>query len=185
MIAYPPFFVHWGGGVNGFVREPHQLTKLMNCAFGKVLWFLRPYLQLCSSVTVFAVVGMKSSYREEKNPDFWPRMHLCWFVTGFAVVGVKSSFGEKINPDFLAQDAFVLSFHWFCCCWFEVRFWKRPEFWPRMPWKVWGITVQTRYWEGRWHQNWVRNFVKKRKFFSLRPPAWQRREIMGWVQWVK
>ena len=21
------------------------------------------------------------------------------------------------------------------------------------PWKVWGITVQTSYWEGRWHQN--------------------------------
>ena len=23
------------------------------------------------------------------------------------------------------------------------------------PWKVWGITVQTSYVEGRWHQNWV------------------------------
>ena len=21
------------------------------------------------------------------------------------------------------------------------------------PWKIWGITVQTSYWEGRWHQN--------------------------------
>ena len=21
------------------------------------------------------------------------------------------------------------------------------------PWKVWGITIQTNYWEGRWHQN--------------------------------
>ena len=33
------------------------------------------------------------------------------------------------------------------------------------PWKVWGITVQTCYWEGRWHQNWVRsrltNFLPK------------------------
>ena len=25
------------------------------------------------------------------------------------------------------------------------------------PWKVWGIKVQTSYWEGRWHQNWVRS----------------------------
>ena len=25
------------------------------------------------------------------------------------------------------------------------------------PWKVWGITVQTSYLEGRWHQNWVRS----------------------------
>ena len=38
------------------------------------------------------------------------------------------------------------------------------------PWKVWGITVQTSYWEGRWDQNWVRsrptNFFTKatRKF---------------------
>ena len=26
---------------------------------------------------------------------------------------------------------------------------------------------------------------KNRKFFSLRPPARKRREISGWVQWVK
>ena len=44
------------------------------------------------------------------------------------------------------------------------------------PWKVWGITVQTSYVEGRWHQNWVRSrptvffikatwkFVKKGNF---------------------
>ena len=44
------------------------------------------------------------------------------------------------------------------------------------PRKVWGITVQTSYWEGRWHQNWVssrptnlftklkQNFVKNGKF---------------------
>ena len=24
-------------------------------------------------------------------------------------------------------------------------------------WKLWGITVQTSHWEGRWHQNWVRS----------------------------
>ena len=29
------------------------------------------------------------------------------------------------------------------------------------PWKVWGITVQTRYVEGWWHQNWVRSRPKK------------------------
>ena len=28
-------------------------------------------------------------------------------------------------------------------------------------------------------------FREKRKFFSLRPPARNRREISGWVQWVK
>ena len=65
------------------------------------------------------------------------------------------------------------------------------------PWKVLGIKVQTSYWEGRWHQNWVRsrltkkiacghaNSWKKRKFFSLRPPSRKGREISGWVQWVK
>ena len=36
-----------------------------------------PYVHLCSLVTVFAVVGVKSSFGEEKNPDLWPRMHLC------------------------------------------------------------------------------------------------------------
>ena len=30
------------------------------------------------------------------------------------------------------------------------------------PWKVWGITVQTSYWEGRWHQNWVRSRLTKK-----------------------
>ena len=49
----------------------------------------RPYLLLCSFVTVFAVVGVKSSFGEKINPFFWPRMHLCCLVTGFAVVGVK------------------------------------------------------------------------------------------------
>ena len=31
------------------------------------------------------------------------------------------------------------------------------------PWKVWGITVQTSYVEGRWHQNWVRSRPAKKK----------------------
>ena len=31
------------------------------------------------------------------------------------------------------------------------------------PWKVWGITVQTSYVEGRWHQNWVRSSPAKKK----------------------
>ena len=30
------------------------------------------------------------------------------------------------------------------------------------PWKVWGITVQTSYWEGRWDQNWVRSRPAKK-----------------------
>ena len=74
----------------------------------------------------------------------------------------------------------------------------RPNCWHQgYPWKVWGITVQTSYWEGRWHQNWVRNrptknnrmrtrkLVKNLNFFTLRPPAPKRREISGWVQRVK
>ena len=28
-------------------------------------------------------------------------------------------------------------------------------------------------------------FCEKRKFFSFRPPAQKRREISGWVQWVR
>jgi len=40
------------------------------------------------------------------------------------------------------------------------------------PWKVWGITVQTSYWEGQWDQNWVRSRpakksrVRQRKFVN-------------------
>ena len=61
------------------------------------------------------------------------------------------------------------------------------------PWIVWGITIQTSYWEGRWHQDWVRsrptNFFyqsdmeicEKRKFFTLWPPARKRREILWWA----
>ena len=46
-----------------------------------------PYVHLCSLVTVFAVVGVKSSFG--KVLIFWPKMHLCCLVTGFAVVGLK------------------------------------------------------------------------------------------------
>ena len=64
------------------------------------------------------------------------------------------------------------------------------------PWKVWGITVQTSYWEDWWHQNWVCSRPAKKtraameirenlKFFTLRPQARKRREISGWVQRVK
>ena len=53
-------------------------------------------------------------------------------------------------------------------------------------------TSQTSYWEGWWHQNWVRirptkkmradtQIREKMFFFTLR----KRRKISGWVQWVK
>ena len=65
------------------------------------------------------------------------------------------------------------------------------------PWKRWGITVQTKYWEGRWHQNWVcsrstknstkakQKLVKNGIFFTLRPPARKLRKILWWGQRVR
>ena len=35
-------------------------------------------------------------------------------------------------------------------CWRPNRLYQ-VDFWP--PWKLWGKTVQTNNWEGRWHQN--------------------------------
>ena len=60
------------------------------------------------------------------------------------------------------------------------------------PWKLWGITVQTSYVEGRWHWNWAcnrqkvfwgaaREMSKKSIFFALWSPARKRREILGWA----
>ena len=47
------------------------------------------------------------------------------------------------------------------------------------PWKLWGITVQTSYVEGRWHQTWAdtnpklffadKEIIEKQNFFTLRP----------------
>ena len=52
------------------------------------------------------------------------------------------------------------------------------------PWKVWGITVQTSYWEGWWHQNWVcsrpTNLFTKGTRKSVKNG-----NLSGWVQWVK
>ena len=65
------------------------------------------------------------------------------------------------------------------------------------PWKVWGIMVQTSYWEGQWHQNWARSrptnfftkgkwkFVKNGNFLLFSLQLEKRREISGWVQQVK
>ena len=58
-----------GGEINGSVREPHHLNKFNELCLWKSPVIFRPYLLLCSFVTVFAVVGVKSSFGE-KNPDF-------------------------------------------------------------------------------------------------------------------
>ena len=60
------------------------------------------------------------------------------------------------------------------------------------PWQLCGITVQTSYVDGWWHQNWVRSrptkiFASdngnswKLEIFTLRPPARKRREILWWA----
>ena len=61
------------------------------------------------------------------------------------------------------------------------------------PCKLGGITVQSSYVEGRWHQNWAytspKLFLqtdkeiseKNRNFFTLRPVTRKRREILGWA----
>ena len=38
------------------------------------------------------------------------------------------------------------------------------------PWKVWGITVQTSYWEGLWHQNC--GYTSPILFFAVRHKNW-------------
>ena len=50
-----------------------------------------------------------------------------------------------------------------------------PSQWLGFPGKFWGIKVQTSYWEGQWHQNWVRSRLKN--FFTKTKWKFARKKI--------
>ena len=47
------------------------------------------------------------------------------------------------------------------------------------PWKLWGITLQTSYVKGRWHQNWAH--TSPLQFFTVGA----RKFAKNWLFWVK
>ena len=44
-------------------------------------------------------------------------------------------------------------------------------------WKLWSITIQTSYWEGRWHQNWFCSGPTK-KFICGHATSWKMKKIV-------